>query len=167
MLQCVVHPCPQSFLCVSFCPPLLSYFLSHSHIHTLSRVLFLSISHSVAFALSHPIAHSLTHALVCSYEVASIRRLLQIIGLFCRTSSLLKGSFSKETYNCKEPTNRSHPIPLTQSLTLSRTHYFVLTLSLSPSLFVLPFTLSFALSFSLFQSISTCVRACVRACVCA
>jgi len=29
----------------------------------------------------------------------------------CRISSLLYGSFAKETYHFKEPTNRSHPIP--------------------------------------------------------
>jgi len=46
-----------------------------------------------------------------SYGVASISRLLWIIGLFCRISSLLEGSFAKETYHFKEPTNRSHPIP--------------------------------------------------------
>jgi len=45
-----------------------------------------------------------------TYGVATIRRLLKILGLFCRISSLLKGSFAKETYNFKEPTNRSHPI---------------------------------------------------------
>jgi len=44
------------------------------------------------------------------YGVATISRLLKIIGLFCRISSLLQGSFAKETYNFKEPTNRSHPI---------------------------------------------------------
>jgi len=42
--------------------------------------------------------------------VATISRLLKITGLFCRISSLLKGSFAKETYYLKEPTNRSHPI---------------------------------------------------------
>ena len=31
-------------------------------------------------------------------------------GLFSRISSLLQGSFAEETYNFKEPTNRSHPI---------------------------------------------------------
>ena len=46
------------------------------------------------------------------YGVASIRRLLKIIGLFCRISSLLWGYLSKETYNFKEPTNRSHPITI-------------------------------------------------------
>jgi len=44
------------------------------------------------------------------YGVATISRLLKIIGLFCRISSLLQGSFAKETYNLKEPTNGSHPI---------------------------------------------------------
>ena len=45
------------------------------------------------------------------YGVATISRLLKMIGLFCRISSLLQGSFAKETYHRKEPTNRSHPIP--------------------------------------------------------
>jgi len=44
------------------------------------------------------------------YGVATCSRLLEMIGLFCRISSLLLGSFAKETYNFKEPTNRSHHI---------------------------------------------------------
>jgi len=44
------------------------------------------------------------------YGVATISRLLEIIRLFGEYRSLLKGSFAKETYNVKEPTNRSHPI---------------------------------------------------------
>jgi len=52
-----------------------------------------------------------TAALENIYGVATISRLLQIRGLFCRISSLLYGSFAKETYNFKEPMNRSHPIP--------------------------------------------------------
>ena len=51
------------------------------------------------------------------YGVATISRLLNIIGPFCRISSLLQGSFAKETYNLKEPTNRSHPITSSQCLT--------------------------------------------------
>jgi len=49
---------------------------------------------------------------VCVYVhgVASMSRLLKIIGIFCRIMSLLQGSFAKETYNFKEPTKRSHPI---------------------------------------------------------
>ena len=42
--------------------------------------------------------------------MVSISRLLNIIGLFCRISSLSWGSFAEETYNFKEPTDRSHPI---------------------------------------------------------
>jgi len=44
------------------------------------------------------------------YGVATISRLLKIVGLFCRISSLLQVSFAKETCNFKEPTNYSHPI---------------------------------------------------------
>jgi len=44
------------------------------------------------------------------YWVVTINRLPKITGLFCRISSLLEGSCAKETYNSKEPTNRSHPI---------------------------------------------------------
>jgi len=43
------------------------------------------------------------------YGVATMRRLLKIIGLFCRIQSQLQGFFAKETYNFKEPTNRSYP----------------------------------------------------------
>ena len=38
---------------------------------------------------------------------------VKIIGLFCRISSLVWGSFAKETYDFKEPTNRSHLIAQT------------------------------------------------------
>jgi len=41
------------------------------------------------------------------YGVATISRLLKIIGLFCR--AFLK-ILKKEPYNLKEPTDRSHPI---------------------------------------------------------
>ena len=44
------------------------------------------------------------------YGVATISRLLNMIGLFCKILSLLWVSFAKETYHFKEPTNRSHPI---------------------------------------------------------
>jgi len=47
---------------------------------------------------------------VDTYGVAMSSRLLKIISLFCRISSLLYGPFAKEPYNFKEPTNRSHPI---------------------------------------------------------
>jgi len=44
------------------------------------------------------------------YGVATISRLLKITRLFGKYRSLLEGSFAKETYNLKEPTNPRHPI---------------------------------------------------------
>ena len=42
-----------------------------------------------------------TYEWVMSYRVATISRLLKIVGLFCRISSLSQGSFAKETCNLK------------------------------------------------------------------
>ena len=39
-----------------------------------------------------------------SYEVATVSRIDNIIGLFCRIASLLYGSFAKEIYNFIDPT---------------------------------------------------------------
>jgi len=44
------------------------------------------------------------------YEVATSSRLLKIVGLFCKRALLKRRFSAKETYNFKEPTNRSHPI---------------------------------------------------------
>ena len=45
-------------------------------------------------------------------RVATNSKLLKIMGLFCRISSLSWGSFAKESYNFMEPTTCSHPIAL-------------------------------------------------------
>ena len=65
-------------------------------------------------AHSTNITHTSREAFICdtnwSYGVATISRPLKIKGLFCKRA-LLKRSYSAyETYNLKEPTNRSHPI---------------------------------------------------------
>ena len=44
------------------------------------------------------------------YGVATVSRIDQIIGLFCKIFFLSYGSFAKETYNFIDPTNRSRPI---------------------------------------------------------
>jgi len=49
-----------------------------------------------------------------------------MIRLFCRIYSLLWVSFTKETYNLKEPTNRRHPIAIPMS---DDTSYGVATIS--------------------------------------
>ena len=56
----------------------------------------------------HGDSHILCHR--NSYGVPTNSRLLKIVGLFCRISSLFQGSLAKETYCLKEPTNRSHLI---------------------------------------------------------
>ena len=58
----------------------------------------------------HACAHVFVY--VCGYGVATTSRRLKIIGLLCRMSSLLYGSSAQETYDFKEPTNSSHPIPV-------------------------------------------------------
>ena len=55
------------------------------------------------------------------YGVATISKLIKITVLFCRISSLLWGSFTKETYDFKQPTNRSHPI-IEAHMTQHNTH---------------------------------------------
>jgi len=47
---------------------------------------------------------------VYTYGVATISRLLKIIGLFCKRALYKRLYFAKETYNFKETTNRGHPI---------------------------------------------------------
>jgi len=44
------------------------------------------------------------------YGVATISRLLKITYLFCKRAPQKRLNSAKETYNLKEPTNRSHPI---------------------------------------------------------
>jgi len=44
------------------------------------------------------------------YGVPTISRFLKIIGLFCKKALQKRLYSEKETYNFKEPTNRSHPI---------------------------------------------------------
>ena len=44
------------------------------------------------------------------YGVARIRRLLKMIDLFCKRAQWKRRYSVKETCNCKEPTNCSHPI---------------------------------------------------------
>jgi len=78
---------------------------------------------SPIYDMAHTLAYTLTGQVVSTgtglyslqsflYGAATISRLLKIIGLFCRISCLLQGSFAKETYNFEEPTNHSHPIAI-------------------------------------------------------
>jgi len=44
------------------------------------------------------------------YGVATISRVLKTVGLFCKNALEKRRYSAKETYNFKEPTNRSHTI---------------------------------------------------------
>jgi len=52
----------------------------------------------------------ITSSFAISYGVASISRLLKIIGLFCKRALSKRRYSAKETYNFIDPTDRSHPI---------------------------------------------------------
>jgi len=51
-----------------------------------------------------------------------ISRLLKIIGLFCKRALSKRPYSAKETYNFKEPTNRSQPIQCTAHFPCFRNH---------------------------------------------
>ena len=99
------------------------------HLHTAQHIVSFEVP---SFLKRVSFTHDMTSMLFAylTYGVATIRRLLKIIGLFCRILSLLQGSFAKETYNFKEPTNRSHPIAQTHNL---YTSYGVATVSTTVS----------------------------------
>ena len=63
-------------------------------------------SHELAFEEYHQQLH------IVFYGVATISRLLKIIRLFCKKALQRRLYSAKETYNFKEPTHRSHPIPI-------------------------------------------------------
>ena len=67
------------------------------------------------------------HTRVCryTYGVATMSRLLQIIGLFCKRALQNRLYFAKETYNFKKPTNRSHPICVNPSWNMLHTYKYV------------------------------------------
>ena len=67
------------------------------------------MSHRVPKRISIPLV------LICVYGVASVSRIDKITGLFRKRGLWKRRCFAKETYNFKEPTNRSHSIPLNTS----------------------------------------------------
>jgi len=59
--------------------------------------------------LCHPICTWLYT--ISRYGVALVCRIDKIIGLFCKRALQKRQYSAKETYNCIDPTDRSHPIP--------------------------------------------------------
>ena len=64
--------------------------------------------------------YSHLHSVMYIYEVVMISRLLKIIGPSCKRALKKRRYSAKETYNFKEPNNRSHPIDTHFSLTVKQ-----------------------------------------------
>jgi len=118
----------------------LSYYLSISLVHLRTLALFRPLLLSLALSA----CLFLISAHIFSVWGGYNSRLLKIVGLYCKKALQKRPIFSKETYNFKEPTTRSHPI--VSSLCRSLRSW---SLSLSPSLL-----LSLPLSHSSFIYIS-------------
>ena len=71
------------------------------------------ISRNLLICNSHPAKRETLRSrdTVTSYGVATISGLLKIIGVFCERALKKRRYSAKETYNPKEPTHRSNPIP--------------------------------------------------------
>jgi len=115
-LTCLLLTCAQNryilyfrlfmFVCVCVCVRVCVCVCAcvNASIHTYAHT---SHTHTHTRARAHTHTHLSTHCVyllmrvlvcmnVCVYGVATISRLLKIIGFFCRISSLLQGSFAKE-----------------------------------------------------------------------
>jgi len=91
----------------------------------------------------------------CIYGVASIIRPLTIICLFCKRALQKRLYFAEGTYNFKEPTNWSHPIRNTISVS-AHTHAFI-HIRAHTHMYICVFT---------YMMSSVCVCVCVCMCVC-
>ena len=86
----------------------------HTHIYSNQ-----DISHGYSLDVIHAYSNrdiiNACMAIIHVYGVATISRLLKIIGLLCKRALSKRLYSAKETYNFKEPTNRSHPIVIKTS----------------------------------------------------
>ena len=120
VLQCVAVCC-SVLQCGAVCCSVLQYVtvccsVLQQYVAVCCSVVQCGAVHSVCW-LHHAAPHcnTLQHTprynqqcTVIIYGVATVSRIDQIIGLFCRIASLLYVSFAKETYNFIDPTNCSH-----------------------------------------------------------
>jgi len=95
------------------------------------------------FTRSHPIVATLYsksafHVVILAmarieYRVATISKLLKIIGLFCKRALYKRQYSAKEKYDFKEPTNRSRPIVSQDYVVICRRSPTDIPLWLTPS----------------------------------
>jgi len=90
-----------------------SLLLSHAHAHVRARSLSISLPPPPPLSLSLCACHDqpFSHPrLLHDYVVATISRLLKVTGFFGKRTLYKRRYSAIETYNFKEPTNRSHLI---------------------------------------------------------
>jgi len=102
----------------------ITYALDYVHKCSVNLTKVFSITYTLDYL--HKFSVLRTQVFSITYGVATVSRIDQIIGLFCRISSVLEGSFAKKTSNFIDPTNRSHPIH-----TLSLAQVFCITYTLN------------------------------------
>jgi len=90
---------------------------THTHTHTHDYIEHWCVATSAQYSVAVCCIALQCVSMCCSalqsfaaYEVALTSRLLQIIGLFCKRALLKRLHSTKETYDFRELTNRSHPI---------------------------------------------------------
>jgi len=98
-----------------------SWVVSHLHMGRGTRIYCITdgrLSRNGESCCAHIYMSHVAHI----YGVATVSRIDKIIGLSCRISSLLWGSFAKETYILIDPTHRSHPIVMSRMYTWVMSH---------------------------------------------
>jgi len=110
-----IHIHVNEYLCTY--TPIHTYVI-RMHMHTYKHVCTCCIHtciHVNEWFFSESTAHAqaqYSSMYIYAYGVATISRLLQMIGLFCKRTLWKRLYSAQETYDLKEPTNRSHPISI-------------------------------------------------------
>ena len=106
-----------------------------------------------------PIKSVVQYAVHYLYGVASISKIDETIGLFCRTQSLLQGSFAKETCSLIDSTKRSHPIIIHRSIYLSI--YLSIYVAIYLLICIHMYTYTYTPIISIYLSMNVCLYSCI------
>ena len=85
--------------------------VAKTHLHA-KRLVHMKHDDFTYFARIQPKKPKKNTSLNHTYGVATIRRLLKIISLFCKRDLKKRLYSAKKTYNSKEPANRIYPIAI-------------------------------------------------------
>jgi len=102
--------------------------LQHTATHCNTLCYFIALQYGYWVSDTPPIDHFVMREFVSGpprYGVATIGRLFKITGVFCKRALWKRRDSAKETYDFKEPTNRSHPISLSYQGSVFRIGLFL------------------------------------------